>query len=73
MAECQYVIKHELDTLRAKEETNVPGYSHAKLYPGKSISESVFTSQSVSNELCSDQFADVVYFTHRKTKENGLI
>ncbi|CAI5663459.1 unnamed protein product [Oreochromis niloticus] len=37
MAECQYVIKHELDTLRAKEETNVPGYSHAKLYPGKSI------------------------------------
>uniref|UniRef100_A0A3Q2DVZ1 Anoctamin 10a n=1 Tax=Cyprinodon variegatus TaxID=28743 RepID=A0A3Q2DVZ1_CYPVA len=39
MAECQHIIKHELDTLRAKDETHVPGYSHAKLYPGKSISE----------------------------------
>lgn len=37
MAECQYIIKHELDTLRAKDETHVPGYSHAKLYRGKSI------------------------------------
>ncbi|XP_027872731.1 anoctamin-10 isoform X4 [Xiphophorus couchianus] len=37
MAECQYIIKHELETLRAKDETHVPGYSHAKLYPGKSI------------------------------------
>uniref|UniRef100_A0A8C5EEA5 Anoctamin n=1 Tax=Gouania willdenowi TaxID=441366 RepID=A0A8C5EEA5_GOUWI len=37
MAECQYIIKHELDTLRAKDETHVPGHSHAKLYPGKSI------------------------------------
>ncbi|XP_047216782.1 anoctamin-10 [Girardinichthys multiradiatus] len=37
MAECQYIVKHELDTLRAKEETHVPGYSHVKLYPGKSI------------------------------------
>lgn len=39
MAECQYIIKHELDTLRAREETHVPGYTQAKLYPGKSISE----------------------------------
>lgn len=37
MAECQYIIKHELDTLRAQEETHVPGHSEAKLYPGKSI------------------------------------
>ncbi|KAM6968229.1 anoctamin-10 [Aplochiton taeniatus] len=37
MAECQYIIKHELDTLRAKEEVNVPGCPQAKLYPGKSI------------------------------------
>ncbi|XP_034029795.1 anoctamin-10 isoform X2 [Thalassophryne amazonica] len=36
-AECQLIIKHELDTLRAKDETHVPGYTHAKLYPGKSI------------------------------------
>ncbi|XP_045901412.1 anoctamin-10 [Micropterus dolomieu] len=39
MAECQYIIKHELDTLRAKDETHVPGHSQVKLYPGKSISE----------------------------------
>ncbi|XP_029958147.1 anoctamin-10-like isoform X1 [Salarias fasciatus] len=37
VAECQYIVKHELDTLRAKEETHVPGHSQAKLYPGKSI------------------------------------
>ncbi|XP_028985013.1 anoctamin-10 isoform X2 [Betta splendens] len=37
VAECQYIIKHELDTLRAKDETHVPGYTQAKLYPGKSL------------------------------------
>ncbi|XP_076844677.1 anoctamin-10 isoform X2 [Brachyhypopomus gauderio] len=36
-AECQYIIKHELDTLRAKGEVHVPGYPKLKLYPGKSI------------------------------------
>uniref|UniRef100_A0A674PJ92 Anoctamin n=1 Tax=Takifugu rubripes TaxID=31033 RepID=A0A674PJ92_TAKRU len=36
-AECQYIVKHELDTLRAQSETHVPGHSEAKLYPGKSI------------------------------------
>lgn len=42
MAECQYIIKHELDTLRAQEETHVPGHTQAKLYPGKSISECLY-------------------------------
>lgn len=37
MAECQLIIKHELDNLRAKQETYVPGYPKIKLYPGKSI------------------------------------
>ncbi|XP_061529582.1 anoctamin-10 isoform X1 [Phycodurus eques] len=37
MAECQHIIKHELETLRAQDETHVPGYTQAKLYPGKSI------------------------------------
>lgn len=37
MAECQYIVKHELDSLRAKNETCIPGYENAKLYPGKSI------------------------------------
>uniref|UniRef100_A0A8C7WYV2 Anoctamin n=1 Tax=Oryzias sinensis TaxID=183150 RepID=A0A8C7WYV2_9TELE len=37
MAECQYIIKHQLEALRAEDETHVPGYSQAKLYPGKSI------------------------------------
>ncbi|TNN32879.1 Anoctamin-10 [Liparis tanakae] len=37
MAECQYIIKHELDNLRARDETHVPGYQQVKLYPGKSI------------------------------------
>lgn len=39
VAERQYIIKHELDTLRAQEETCVPGHSEAKLYPGKSIGQ----------------------------------
>lgn len=37
MAECQYIIKHELENLRAKDEKVIPGYPQAKLYPGKSI------------------------------------
>lgn len=39
VAECQYIIKHELDTLRAKDETHVPGYPKLRLYPGKSVSK----------------------------------
>ncbi|XP_043117369.1 anoctamin-10 isoform X3 [Puntigrus tetrazona] len=38
-AECQYIIKHELDTLRAKNEEHVPGYQKLKLYPGKSVDD----------------------------------
>ncbi|KAK1795134.1 hypothetical protein P4O66_010310 [Electrophorus voltai] len=37
IAECQYIIKYELDTLRAKSEAHVPGYPKVKLYPGKSV------------------------------------
>ncbi|XP_068092339.1 anoctamin-10 isoform X2 [Hyperolius riggenbachi] len=44
MAECQYIIKHELDNLRAQDETHIPGYSQAKLYPGKSIVRRMQTS-----------------------------
>lgn len=36
-AECQYIVKHELDSLRAKSETHIPGYEKVRLYPGKSI------------------------------------
>lgn len=39
IAECQYIIKHELDILRAKDETHVPGYPKVRLYPGKSVSK----------------------------------
>uniref|UniRef100_A0A8C3P131 Anoctamin n=1 Tax=Cyanoderma ruficeps TaxID=181631 RepID=A0A8C3P131_9PASS len=39
MAECQYIIKHELENLRAKNEKMIPGYPQAKLYPGKSIDD----------------------------------
>lgn len=41
MAECQFIIKHELENLRARDEKMIPGYSQAKLYPGKSLCESV--------------------------------
>ncbi|KAM4688363.1 anoctamin-10 isoform 1-T2 [Discoglossus pictus] len=43
-AECQHIIKHELDSLRAQDEKNVPGYAYAKLYPGKSIFRRLQTS-----------------------------
>lgn len=44
MSECQYIIKHELDNLRAQDETNIPGYPQSKLYPGKSIVRRMQTS-----------------------------
>ncbi|KAG8446429.1 hypothetical protein GDO86_014036 [Hymenochirus boettgeri] len=45
MAECQYIIKYELDNLRSREEKNIPGYSNSKLYPGKSILRRLQTSR----------------------------
>nr|XP_060637837.1 anoctamin-10 [Anolis sagrei ordinatus]XP_060637838.1 anoctamin-10 [Anolis sagrei ordinatus]XP_060637839.1 anoctamin-10 [Anolis sagrei ordinatus]XP_060637840.1 anoctamin-10 [Anolis sagrei ordinatus] len=44
MAECQFIIKHELENLRAKDETMIPGYPQAKLYPGKSIMRRLMTN-----------------------------
>ncbi|OBS82440.1 hypothetical protein A6R68_23572, partial [Neotoma lepida] len=37
MAECQFIIKHELENLRARDEKMIPGYPQARLYPGKSL------------------------------------
>lgn len=44
MSECQYIIKHELENLRAKDEKMIPGYPQAKLYPGKSIVRRLLTN-----------------------------
>ncbi|XP_078253773.1 anoctamin-10 isoform X2 [Rhinoraja longicauda] len=44
MAERQYIIKRELENLRAINETMVPGHPQAKLYPGKSIIRRLQTS-----------------------------
>uniref|UniRef100_A0A8C6XY87 Anoctamin n=1 Tax=Naja naja TaxID=35670 RepID=A0A8C6XY87_NAJNA len=44
MAECQYIVKHELENLRAKNEKMIPGYPQAKLYPGKSIMRRLTTN-----------------------------
>lgn len=41
MAECQFIIKHELENLRARDEKMIPGYPQAKLYPGKSLCKSL--------------------------------
>ncbi|KAJ1101739.1 hypothetical protein NDU88_006803, partial [Pleurodeles waltl] len=44
MTECQYIIKRELENLRAKDEQAVPGHAKSKLYPGKSILRRLQTS-----------------------------
>ncbi|XP_048367532.1 anoctamin-10 isoform X2 [Sphaerodactylus townsendi] len=49
MAECQYIIKHELENLRAKDEKMIPGYPQAKLYPGKSILRRLLTNGILVN------------------------
>uniref|UniRef100_UPI00398E6EA8 anoctamin-10 isoform X3 n=1 Tax=Pristiophorus japonicus TaxID=55135 RepID=UPI00398E6EA8 len=43
-AERQYIIKRELENLRAINETSVPGHPQVKLYPGKSIIRRLQTS-----------------------------
>lgn len=48
MAECQFIIKHELENLRARDEKMIPGYPQAKLYPGKSLSKSLSASFSLA-------------------------
>ncbi|XP_067837810.1 anoctamin-10 isoform X2 [Heptranchias perlo] len=44
MAERQFIIKRELENLRAVNETTVPGHPQVKLYPGKSIIRRLQTS-----------------------------
>nr|XP_030686102.1 anoctamin-10 isoform X4 [Globicephala melas] len=44
MAERQFIIKHELESLRARDEKMIPGYPQAKLYPGKSLLRRLLTS-----------------------------
>ncbi|KAM9681194.1 anoctamin-10 isoform 1-T1 [Dama dama] len=44
MAERQFIIKHELENLRARDEKMVPGYPQAKLYPGKSLYTDLLSS-----------------------------
>uniref|UniRef100_G3X1X3 Anoctamin n=1 Tax=Sarcophilus harrisii TaxID=9305 RepID=G3X1X3_SARHA len=48
MSECQFIIKHELENLRARDEKMIPGYPQAKLYPGKSILRRLLTSGLVT-------------------------
>ncbi|XP_060060838.1 anoctamin-10 isoform X1 [Erinaceus europaeus] len=48
MAECQFIVKHELENLRARDESMIPGYPQAKLYPGKSLLRRLLTSGIVS-------------------------
>nr|XP_044992799.1 anoctamin-10 [Jaculus jaculus]XP_044992800.1 anoctamin-10 [Jaculus jaculus] len=48
MAECQFIIKHELENLRARDEKMIPGYPHVKLYPGKSLLRRLLTSGIVT-------------------------
>ncbi|XP_032767137.1 anoctamin-10 [Rattus rattus] len=48
MAECQFIIKHELENLRARDEKMIPGYPQAKLYPGKSLLRRLLTSGIVT-------------------------
>ncbi|XP_038666274.1 anoctamin-10 [Scyliorhinus canicula] len=45
MGEKQFIIKRELENLRAVNETMVPGHPRAKLYPGKSILRRLQTSR----------------------------
>ncbi|KAG2464986.1 ANO10 protein, partial [Polypterus senegalus] len=59
MAECQYIIKHELDSLRAKSETMIPGYPQISLYPGKSI----HAIRHYFGETISIYFGFLEYFT----------
>ncbi|XP_021113372.1 anoctamin-10 isoform X3 [Heterocephalus glaber] len=44
MTECQFIVKHELENLRARDEKMIPGYPQAKLYPGKSLLRRLLTS-----------------------------
>ncbi|XP_075068505.1 anoctamin-10 isoform X2 [Mixophyes fleayi] len=65
MAECQYIIKHELDNLRAHDETNIPGYPQSKLYPGKSIVRRMQTSGVLIQVFPLHDKEDLKRLTHQ--------
>ncbi|XP_048955717.1 anoctamin-10 isoform X3 [Canis lupus baileyi] len=59
MAECQFIIKHELENLRARDEKMIPGYPQAKLYPGKSL----YCIRGYFGETIALYFGFLEYFT----------
>ncbi|XP_020041894.1 anoctamin-10 isoform X4 [Castor canadensis] len=59
MAECQFIIKHELENLRARDEQMIPGYPQAKLYPGKSL----YSIRGYFGETIALYFGFLEYFT----------
>ncbi|XP_042812722.1 anoctamin-10 isoform X4 [Panthera tigris] len=59
MAECQFIIKHELENLRARDEKMIPGYPQAKLYPGKSL----YHIRGYFGETIALYFGFLEYFT----------
>ncbi|CAH2282893.1 anoctamin-10 isoform X1 [Pelobates cultripes] len=65
MAEYQYIIKHDLDNLRAREEKSIPGYPQAKLYPGKSIFRRLQTSGVIVQVFPLHDKEDLKRLTHR--------
>ncbi|KAM8967077.1 LOW QUALITY PROTEIN: anoctamin-10 [Pelodytes ibericus] len=65
MAECQYIIKHDLDNLRAADETCIPGYPQSKLYPGKSILRRLQTSGVLIQVFPLHDKEDLKRLTHR--------
>ncbi|XP_053323948.1 anoctamin-10 isoform X2 [Spea bombifrons] len=65
MAECQYIIKHDLDNLRAQDETSIPGYPQAKLYPGKSILRRLQTSGVLVQVFPLHDKEDLKRLTHQ--------
>nr|XP_020761044.1 anoctamin-10 isoform X2 [Odocoileus virginianus texanus] len=59
MAERQFIIKHELENLRARDEKMIPGYPQAKLYPGKSL----YRIRGYFGETIALYFGFLEYFT----------
>ncbi|XP_043298033.1 anoctamin-10 isoform X2 [Cervus canadensis] len=70
MAERQFIIKHELENLRARDEKMIPGYPQAKLYPGKSLYTDLLSSW---RGLLPDMLITCLWEQVRRLLTSGIV
>lgn len=75
IADCEglYIIKTELDSLRATDEDHIPGHPDIPLYPGKSILRKMKSSKLITTILCLHDATRLDKLSGRWYREKSIL